>query len=774
VGAFGLSVLEERGSMSNDNNSGLTWTTFGMLQIGWLFATTDGRVYVKTHSNSGQMLLPLKHPMVQTSGAFSDTTEVRGIDLSRIIAIESNRDNAPPESQVHADTPTASDTREWTTFGKIPEGQLFRSMGGQYGIKVEDSKVVFALSNDEQKTVTSYWWPGRVYGWDARFRVKEVVDLEKQQDTSASPPESQVRSVVAPSLPNVVPFFDEQLDVHALLAEAAKAHEQDRPCTGGEPQMIDRLAHIIRTYRGMETRDEPCKSTHETGLTCSQKLWAHNDGFHYANSPDGRLHRWADEKGVHAKSLGTSLFVQLQGNNEPFWALVKPHNPTWQPIGGERDGALVVTDEGHLYVLVPHESVAGHIPSGERVGIMIAPSAATTMGHACCIRNDRLVHAIAAGSAEHQQIIDKDREQEAKGYEVHGVDALKDIRAILRAAGFETGSQPAKLALNRLVLLYKKEHKELEDIRAIVRPSDGELASLCVKKMHDAHETMANELGEVHLLLTKAGMHPPKCQPTDNTARRLALLFNDIEGALYNAETSDASGDTFAVRIRALSREIDKRDAAITAFWQDIRSAVGPVDVTDADREAVTEEDAANGPDAREYYAERRALIRTVREHDGKYHGMRLLLERNGFNIGAEYAVAISKLDDVLRSHAHEQAVRNQFDRELSEIRDVLSKESYHVDTHAELMDVIRSLVDAEPAAQEDDGEPVPSAAIWQQRHERTYNSHILDLLATHLLAPEADDVLTAPMIRSRIVDTTHALSTFAAAHGIDLFDYVD
>lgn len=720
--------------MSNDNNSGLTWTTFGMLQIGWLFATTDGRVYVKTHSNSGQMLLPLKHPMVQTSGAFSDTTEVRGIDLSRIIAIESNRDNAPPESQVHADTPTASDTREWTTFGKIPEGQLFRSMGGQYGIKVEDSKVVFALSNDEQKTVTSYWWPGRVYGWDARFRVKEVVDLEKQQDTSASPPESQVRSVVAPSLPNVVPFFDEQLDVQALLAEAAKAHEQDRPCTGGEPQMIDRLAHIIRTYRGMETRDA-----------------AFRIGAGPTGHPIARTNRTPTND--------------------------KPIEPTWQPIGGKRDGDLVVTDEGHLYVLIPHESVAGHIPSGERVGIMIAPSAATTMGHACCIRNDRLVHAIAAGSAEHQQIIDKDREQEAKGYEVHGVDALKDIRAILRAAGFETGSQPAKLALNRLVQHYKQQHKELAElaaIQAIVRPSDGELASLCVKKMHDAHETMANELGEVHLLLTKAGMHPPKCQTTDNTARRLALLFNDIEGALYNAETSDASRDTFAVRIRTLSHEVDNRDAAITALWQDIRSAVGPVDVTDADREAVTEEDAANGPDAREYYAERRALIRTVREHDGKYHGMRLLLERNGFNVGTEYAVAISNLDDALRSHAHEQSVRNQFDRELSEIRDVLSKATYHVDTHAELMESIRSLVDAEPAAQEDDGEPVPSAAIWQQRHERTYNSHILDLLATHLLAPEADEVLTAPMIRSRIVDTTHALSTFAAAHGIDLFDYVD
>jgi hypothetical protein len=81
---------------------------------------------------------------------------------------------------------------------------------------------------------------------------------------------------------DVVSFFDEQIDVDLLLAEVAKAHEQDRPCTGGEPQMIDRLAHVIRTYRGMETRDgalridiAPVGQPVASGAHSSKQMYTH-------------------------------------------------------------------------------------------------------------------------------------------------------------------------------------------------------------------------------------------------------------------------------------------------------------------------------------------------------------------------------------------------------------------------------------------------------------------------------------------------------------------
>ncbi len=67
--------------------------------------------------------------------------------------------------------------------------------------------------------------------------------------------------------------------------------------------------------------------------------------------------------------------------------------------------------------------------------------------------------------------------------------------------------------------------------------------------------------------------------------------------------------------------------------WQKLRDITGIVSITDADLDAVTEEDAANGPDARRYYAERKAIVRVIRERVDELNAMHLKMQLRGFRV---------------------------------------------------------------------------------------------------------------------------------------------
>lgn len=537
-------------------------------------------------------------------------------------------------------------------------------------------------------------------------------ELENQRDARTAPPESQVRPARA-SLPDVVPFFDDQLDVQALLAEVAQAHEQDRPCFGGQPQMIDRLAHIIRTYRGMETRD-----------------------------------------------------------------------------------------------------------GAQRIGV--APIGKST------------THA----------------------------EEVAEARRILLGAG--TPDKPLVDQVKHVA----SDVRELSGIRSIVHPGDGDVTSLVVRSMHAAHEKMREQLVRIRQILARSGADPLP----DDMADAAGEFLEGIESELDKLDWPNDG--TLVERIRSIQRIIDSKDAALTAFWQDIRTIVGPVDVTDADREAVTEEDAANGPDAREYYAERKALLRVVREraevcgtirfigttlpkieltdydrggvseaeyaknrrgYDAKLRAIVRVLEdkccenksiynelhRAGFLSSNkpshnEYKAldavrsVLSELADIhqiltsagfalanglvasvrtlaerngrdvadkLNRLEHVSKVRDQFELELSEIRDVLSKAGHTVNTHEQLMGVLLALAGED--APLNDGESVETiSGVWHSKFSNSYNRKLVELLSAYAYAGDADvrDVMNAlpmPHVRARITALIHAIETLAIAHRMNVADHL-
>lgn len=500
-------------------------------------------------------------------------------------------------------------------------------------------------------------------------------------------------------LPDTVRFYEQELDVDELLAEVEKAWKEDRPCKGGEPYMVSRLAHIIRVYRGQPKDD--------------------------GSAPQG-----AERIGV---SPGRQSIAQ----------------PT-QKLQDLRVGQMFRLDTGQYGIKCEND----------RVVFAVQDEVAKSYWHhgrVMSVPPEIPVHETNSRRFDTNQIID-------------------EVHRLLTHAG-------VGLAANSL-------HTHDEQAK---RPLVDRIAQL-VRQWNE----MADERSFVFKLLVKAGIYEThhKVPPNraDNTATRLAMLFNEIQEALDNAGATDVSQlDTFANRIRALSREIDKRDAALTAFWQDIRSIVGLVDVTDADREAVTEEDAANGPDAREYYAERKALLRVAKEQHEELKDVRMTLgcgsnPRNAKDAAFEAKVGWDQLDgirEILRNFnikidngvcntvkrtieqgLHHKSVRDQFELELSEIRDVLSKESYHVDTHVELMDAIRSLVDAEPETAQD--EPAETN-IWPRfsSFDTRVSMPLLAKLAEMLGQPHEDAPPDFGVRQSRIVRLARAVQALATSHGI-------
>lgn len=73
-------------------------------------------------------------------------------------------------------------------------------------------------------------------------------------------------------------------------------------------------------------------------------------------------------------------------------------------------------------------------------------------------------------------------------------------------------------------------------------------------------------------------------------------------------------------RVQYLVEQNSRLEAASTfgfgnkqsTFYLKLEGILGRINVTNADREAVTDEDTASGPDAREYYAKRMAMLRTI------------------------------------------------------------------------------------------------------------------------------------------------------------------
>lgn len=365
-------------------------------------------------------------------------------------------------------------------------------------------------------------------------------ELENQRDARTAPPESQVRPI-APSLPNVVPFFDEQLDVQALLAEVEKAQEHDRPCTGGEPQMIACLAHIIRTYRGMETRDskvrpDQCGATHKTGLICSQKAWAHDEGFHYAHSQEGKLHRWAHVENKNARELGDSLFVQLDGGSGPFWALVKPHavgseemtndQSTWLALAAECDkridaGSVARWFRENSSQTLP-KSIADAMPGFCR---WVARKAATGVIESARKENDEAMRLIRFALNEAGHVIGKTPIVDMVR---SSINENANIRRVLRDSG-QMDVHPKDDVLDiieRLANGDAKERKQLSDIRQILTSAGFALANglvasvrtLAERNDRDAADKLEQlkhvsnvrdqfdlELSEIRNVLSKAG-----------------------------------------------------------------------------------------------------------------------------------------------------------------------------------------------------------------------------------------------------------------------------
>lgn len=499
-------------------------------------------------------------------------------------------------------------------------------------------------------------------------------ELENQRDARTAPPESQVRATCL-SLPDAVPFFDEQLDVQALLAEVARAHEQDRPCFGGQPQMIDRLAHIIRTYRGMETRDSSVRigvapAGHSMETVTETGAWLTLAAECDKRIDAGSVARWFRENGVE------ELPKNITG--------VMPDFCRW-----------------------------------------VARKAAFGL--------------LEAARKEHEIDIAIRREKEERA---DAADAqIAEARRILLGAG-----APDKPLVDQAKYA-ASDVRELADIRAIVRPGHREITSIVVKKMHEAYERMANERGRIHRLLTGAGFQ----LESDNMADGVKVLFDAVETALDKADF--LSSQIFVERLGSFVGALEKRDTALITFWQDIRTIVGPVDVTDADREAVTEADAANGPDAREYYAERKALMRRIAENAGGVKNLSQLRQRD-------------------------MAARLRMEEELSEIRDVLSKAGHTVDTHEQLMGVLLALAGEDAPLESSDEAQANVASVWHSKYSNSYNRRLVELLSAYAYAGDADvrDVMNAlpmPHVRARITALIHAIETLAIAHGMDVTDHL-
>jgi hypothetical protein len=243
MGASGLSVFDG----ARENMSETRWTEqakFSALEVGEMFVSTDHHVCAKMREKEAVVLLPKGSAFRGTMRIYDnpDAMVAKLIvqwDDGHVAVLRTAINATKIAEELEHDADNVSD--EIVNGWLKPHG--FSAMNGTMNGR---ALVRFLM----RRTMAHVAAP-------IVAEQRGIIDgLRKERDEHKAPPESQVRAV-APSLQDIVPFFDEQIDVQALLSEAAKAHahEQDRPCAGGEPQMIDRLAHIIRTYRGMETRD---------------------------------------------------------------------------------------------------------------------------------------------------------------------------------------------------------------------------------------------------------------------------------------------------------------------------------------------------------------------------------------------------------------------------------------------------------------------------------------------------------------------------------------
>ena len=799
------------------------------------------------------------------------------------------------------------ETNGWTVFSALESGALFEQSDGRCGIKTQGGAAVYCSASNTGRAANKRCTVGVVFQLPQSEQVREIhlEDLHTvstfnptvdertpefvrliagkpvaeavgllNQALTAAYHEHKLRQesvrLVSSSLQNIVSFFDEQLDVQALLAEVAKAHEQDRPCIGGEPQMIDRLAHVVRTYRGMETRDGAA----QIGVAPIVHPGVHPSKAGYAAA--AREHELAGHDlnaSVDRTISLMSIDTWFRNEGVPLPEQARPAMMAfarWAVRTAAADG--IATRNRHITELEQTNTAAQKTITrlAEDADRLTRELAQTRQYDA---ERDGKLDKVTRALGDVQAVLDECGANGATMAErvrnalesKYGGDIgreLVDVRAILSAAGIETGSQPTTFAANRLTVLYTKARDDLSVIRQILTTAgfapgkrsltgvttdvvrahaqvlkdaakfasdlaeirmvldeksskEGTLvelvrnalfelrteitsvverAEMAERKLDEAAtiiklirfalneagyivgktpiagmvQGIINEAANVRRILRESGqldISPEEddvltiverlaCAPkrqsdaekerADSLAaavREIANTLGDVHKHLDAIGVEQLNGK-IETRMQAVTHLIDSKDATVTALYQSIRSAVGPVDVTNADREAVTEEDAANGPDAREYYAERHALLRKVQENAGGVKNLSELRDR-------------------------QVAVRNQYELELSEIRNILSMATYHVDTHAELMDVIRSLVgdDAPETVQEEQVESI----IWPpfSSRETRVSIPLLGKLAEMIGQPHEDAPPDMTMRQNRIIRMARAVQVMAASHGI-------
>jgi hypothetical protein len=645
-------------------------------------------------------------------------------------------------------------------------------------------------------------------------------------------------------LPDTVRFFDEQLDVQALLAEVEKAQEQDRPCVGGEPQMIQRLAYVIRTYRGMETNDkavpigvgligQPVAQTARTSVQSTQMNATARIQLDLGAEADRRISAMAVDQWLHEHGA-TDVVPEWLRALLPGLCRWATQTAAADYVGGIREEERKQREEYERQIrefaknarainqLLDDAGISMKLSITERVVVVTA----LLSGVKNALREggwdtdkpgnlDRLVNTVELLTAAHTDrdklraahdalwqdirsivgpiIVDettKNRGPDAinKAYLSALRSEVQQGRDLVRSldAAFTPEEKKAKEHLTpthraaRLISEHATMKREIRDAHNVLTDAgagftDGvqdrdtqskqPLASRVARVVRQWNE-MADERGRIHLMLTKRGA-PPK---SDNMAEAVNEFLEAIESALDKLDWP--SFDSPIERIQSLMRLIESKSTEstdISTIYHNIRSIVGPVDVTDVDREAVTEEDAANGPDAREYYAERWALLRTMRERDGKYHNLRILLERHHIDIVSDFANSMRILETILQELKDVRAILREGGQGLDKNGIVATVERI---MHENLFDSDEPSNELHPTQQE----AVPLNLCWMGG--RSTDIHISLPLLRGLTAIIAEPMRGgSPSIltrRQRIIRMYHALLALAATHGVLLDEHAN